>query len=231
MGAEWFEQIFLQPLQSGLTSLSASPWGRWCSGWWCNEDALRVRREDTDFCQQKVSKLLSVRDSDSNIFHRAAARGEFYFSESRQWWHSQLCLQADFRLLGSRWVQIHLQANCESVGMTFKNEYKLVKLGNGHFFNWDIFCLKNKVSYVPPDFDEVSCKMLKQSIFIFLLHSSWGFHVISFIWTSMPSFICVCVPPTYIYMCVYIYGFAIMQMLAILNFIVLLLSCTLKMIL
>lgn len=124
------------------------PWGRWCFHLPSTGDALHVHREGTDFGSRKVSKLLSGTDSYSDPFRRAAARGGFYFCESQQWWHSQLCLQVDFRLLGSRWVQTDLQANCESVGMTFTNECILVKLGNGHFVWLGYFLFKKKYSVI-----------------------------------------------------------------------------------
>lgn len=38
--------------------------------------------------------------------------------------------------------------------------------------NWENFCLKNMVSCVLVDFDDVSSKVWKESVFIFLIYSS-----------------------------------------------------------
>lgn len=38
--------------------------------------------------------------------------------------------------------------------------------------NWENFCLKNTVTCELVDFDDVFSKVLEESVFIFLLHSS-----------------------------------------------------------
>lgn len=80
---------------------------------------------------------------------------------------------------------------------------------------------------MPVDFDEVSSKMLEESIFIFLFHSSLLFLCDCFrLGVSAVSclYACVCLPHHH----THIHTWEIMQILDILNFLFFLISCELS---